>query len=311
VKAISSFNKNPVQLVAWAPPKCPISSSLWAACGRDLYCFDIRGSDEVIVRDPILMMNDVCEQNDDDDEISCINVSPKNGDFVVAADDAGLVHVLNIKRAANTAQFELERGPSLRAHTNVVTGVQCRPTTLRDIISGSLDGTLIGWDISKPNKPVWCEEMGNLEPPNSSAQSLNPPLVHSISMHNSGRYFAAGLGDGTISVHAFSKTQQPIGRLVGGHSTAIAQVHFPGFDHQLLVSAGNDKKVSFWQLESMLDNRSKATNAMKERVDTVEGPHCRLAHSEKINWLASSTTSSNLHVADVSPVITVFDVSRI
>lgn len=319
VKALSAFDKNPVQLVTWAPPKCPISNSLWAACGRDLYCFDIRGNDSVLIREPLLKMCDVCEDGDNDDELSFINLHPKNGEQVAVADDAGLVHLLQLRRDSNSSYF-LERGPCLASHQNIVTGVLFRPSTLRDVVSGSLDGSIAGWDTSKPHKPLWTESIATFESTNS-AQSLNPPLVHAIAVHGTGRYFAAGLGDGSVYVNTFSKTQRCSRRLTGGHTSGVAQVHFAGFDDELLISAGNDKRVSFWRLGSIFQKekaKSKSKTKTKSssadsssEIDEELAPHARLAHTEKINWLASSTATCSVYVADVSSVITILDVSRL
>jgi len=265
----------------------------------------------------------------------------------------------------------------------------------------------------------------------SSAQSFNPPLVQALAVHGSGRYFAAGLGDSSVALHAFAHPSSSsstsssssgggakseptlVRRLVGGHSAAVAAVHFAAHDDDLLLSAGNDKRIAFWHLAPMLEahkaealaarsvgrggagaaaggggggrggtSRGSAKGANKKNkkkkkeadrgfqsmVDddgeealqslsledgggegnqqcaeamTEEGeetevgdakgvrakdaddneeddhdhhsgaPYARLVHGEKVNWMASSHSTSFVFLADVSPAITAFDVSRV
>mmetsp|Transcript_24301 Transcript_24301/g.31637 ORF Transcript_24301/g.31637 Transcript_24301/m.31637 type:complete len:381 (-) Transcript_24301:8-1150(-) len=318
VKAIFAFQKQPVQLVAWSPPQGAIPNGLWASAGRDVFCFDLRGNENMILREPTLTMRDVCNEGENDDEISSINVQPKGGEYIAAADDAGSVHLLKIgqsrREGSERRSLILERGPCLSAHENIVTGALFRPSTLRDVLSGSLDGSLKGWDISKPHKPIWSEHIRAPETEDSS-KLLNPPLVHGIDVHSSGRYFAAALGDSSVSLHAFGKSPRCVSRFTGGHSTSVAQVHFTGFDPNLLLSVGNDMKIAFWPLEDILQQDKPKKGHVKDGaaekghdlVDTA--PHARLAHTQKMNWISSSTISSAVHIADVSPIISVFDVS--
>jgi hypothetical protein len=246
----------------------------------------------------------------------------------------------------------------------------------------------------------------------SSARSFNPPLVQALAVHGSGRYFAAGLGDSSVALHAFAHPSSSsssggskleptlVRRLVGGHSAAVAAVHFAAHDEDLLLSAGNDKRIAFWHLAPMLEAQKAAASgagsvgrggvggaategggrgvtsrgsakgankknkkknkkadqgsqssmvdddgeenqqcaeAMMDEKGTEAGaarqiflsgdtkgdrakdvddddpgaPYARLVHGEKVNWMASSHSTSFVFLADVSPAITAFDVSRV
>jgi hypothetical protein len=279
--------------------------------------------------------------------------------------------------AAASRVVSLVRGPTLfGGHGSVCTGAYFRPTTPRDLVSGALDATLCLWDLSKPRRPAWAAPVPSLADvypdddcgvpggsatgagaaANTTAQSFNPPLVQCVHTHPNGRYFAAGLGDASIAVHAWpgqggsSSSSSSSGggprlvrRLVGGHAAAVAAVHFCAFDAGLLVSGGNDRKMCFWRLGPLFGADAPPTRASRPRgggrgssgkkgkgragsggaaaasggearfspVDVEVAVPARLAHRDKINWVSSEHHSSTVHLADVSPVISVFDVSRV
>lgn len=390
VRSILAFNKEPVLLVAWAPPSCLIPNMIVAATAKDIFGFDLR-SDGLILREPAIRTADLLHSNEEEDEISSLHIQPKGGGLLAAADDSGAVHILEIKRRSAPARsngpppashaaedgqkdatpdntWSLERTRTLSgAHACVCTGALFRPNNAHELVSGALDGTLGLWDLSKAGRPSWQasvpllsgggsageEEGGGNTGSASSPQSVNPPYVHGLSIHQSGRYFAAGLGDGSVGCWAFGSGRgdgnsgpRVVGRLTGGHSVAVAAVHFANFDEELLLSAGNDKRIAFWRMGSLFTATSahskkqsgKSKSASRKAMESgprkgeypqggegneksggiadgeVEGglaPHARLAHTSKINWIASSFGECAVHIADVSPVISCFDVSRV
>mmetsp|Transcript_75173 Transcript_75173/g.147178 ORF Transcript_75173/g.147178 Transcript_75173/m.147178 type:complete len:524 (-) Transcript_75173:103-1674(-) len=471
VRCLSAFHKAPVQLVTWAPPQSPaLPNALWAAAGRDVFCFDLRKAEAggLLVREATASLRGVCAPGDDgDDEITSLDVQPRGGSLVTAADDSGAIHVLELcppqspladspsssnslvgSPSSSTAAEALpppssaslsspavtiqRRGSLVGGHGSVVTGALFHPTMQAPgcVVSGALDASLALWDLAKlPTLPsdgkagssgssggvkasraaclAWSETVGQAPESMSSAQSFNPPLVHAIAVHPNGKYFACGLGDASVALHAFaspsSKAKQKkkggggggsgggsgpgpllVRRLVGGHSCAVAAVHFSAHDDDLLLSAGNDKRISFWHLAPLLaekeaDGASKGAAAgtvsdksvhteakkgsskknkhkkrgpkSKEAVeesrgvvsaipederasgvaaedapsreappthhagsgeDETEGsPHARLVHGEKVNWMASAHHTSAVFLADVTSVISIFDVSRV
>lgn len=468
-----------------------MSNALWAAAGRDVFGFDLRGASEggaMLVREATVSLRDVCAPGDDgDDEISSLHLQPRGGNLVAAADDAGAIHLLEIcserLAANNTSNDGLVDGsdPSTTAtttagsssspsrmrvdrfgcltggHNSVVTGAFFHPTMTRSVVSGALDASLAMWDLSKLTPAAssssavatggkkkgastralsWSHTVASAEASDgggedgrlasgggaSSAQSFNPPLVQALAVHGSGKYFAAGLGDSSVALHAFAHPSSSsssggskleptlVRRLVGGHSAAVAAVHFAAHDEDLLLSAGNDKRIAFWHLAPMLEaqkaaasgagsvgrggvegaatggggrgvtSRGSAKGANKKNkkknkkadqgsqssmVDALQSlsleggggeeenqqcaeamldeegteagaarqiflsgdtkgdrakdvddddpgaPYARLVHGEKVNWMASSHSTSFVFLADVSPAITAFDVSRV
>ena len=413
VRCINAFGKAPVQLVAWGPPSSPLSNGLWAASGRDVHGFDLRASEGLLVRASTVSFAGVCDGGEDgDDEVASLHVQHKGGGLVAAADDSGAIHVLELQSVAASAPeaplpsstplaaaaaavpagraLVLRRGPILAGHQSVCTGALFRASTPRDLVSGSLDGTLACWNLARPQEAVWGPWAVPIVADGSSgssgsgaAQSLNPPLVHAVAQHGSGRFFAAACADGSLSVHAFGRggSADPVGlgRLTDGHATACIAAHFPGFDPGLLLSAGNDKRVCFWNVGLLFDGGAAASKepgkdaaaggegsagaappagrgsyGRKKGKDQRKGksrkavhrgggaavapagatdggadgddrdsdggedaagggggPRARLLHGEKINWLSSASHAPIVHLADVTPTISVFDVSRV
>ena len=194
------FDKNPVQLVAWAPPQGPMPNSLFAACGRDVLAFDLRASEGLLLRTASLALADVCSPGEDgDDEISSLHVQPKGGGLIAAADDSGAVQLLELMSTAAQAGgaegasggrvVSLERkGRLASGHQSVCVGAMFRPTTAHDLVSGALDGPLAGWYLSRPATPSWhhrvpsAAEAAGSAGAETTAQSLNPPLVQSLTV---------------------------------------------------------------------------------------------------------------------------------
>jgi len=121
-------------------------------------------------------------------------------------------------------------------------------------------------------------------------QICNPPMVHSISWSTSGKFLATALGDGSCLIfrvvennknttyNNINKKQQsillPQTRLTGAHSSATASVHFPHIIHngtqnlpygedRLLLTAGNDGNILFWDIG--LDNSNTTLTGLLAR----------------------------------------------
>ena len=272
--------------------------------------------------------------------------------------------------SASACMRTLRRQVQLRASQTVCAAALFRPNNRWELVTGGLDGSIALWDLSraqpknknKKNKqkttdgkvgedsaipPIWREmKVPSVEEAVGSeagegGQSFNPPLVQAMAAHDSGKYFAAGLGDGSIALYSFKQSQkgQPCHwmRCVRGHKASVAAVHWANFSDNLLLSAGNDRVIAMWNgidpsshqqyqqsWEKMpramskkgghnVKNRNNQGNSKDSHISKepmlplVRQPNARLAHDQKVNWLASQKGSSGgiFCIADVSNQIAV------
>lgn len=194
----------------------------------------------------------------------------------------------------------------------------------------------------------------------SSTQLCNPPFVHSLSWSPSGRYLAAGLGDGSCLVlSAEGRKLVEVGRLgwdEGGHKAPVAAVCFPCFglarnvskkaamygtvDDRLMVSAGNDGHILFWDLgrdmvgndavdpstylansngnsEAELTSKLNSTRIADSNDDIPDDllpspPKVlfQIPHQNKANWISCKSTDAtspcSLFVADTTNNISMY-----
>ena len=104
---------------------------------------------------------------------------------------------------------------------------------------------LLHWDFSK-GRVLQEFSASSLEDSNAS-QLFNPPLVHALSISPAGDRCAAGLGDGSVMVVNFGGrhgTATLSARIHGSHRTAVGSVHWT--DDDVLISGGNDARISVW-----------------------------------------------------------------
>jgi hypothetical protein len=202
----------------------------------------------------------------------------------------------------------------------------------------------------------------------------NPPYIHSLSWSISGKYLAAGVGDGSIAiVRAEGHRLVQVARFRNGsssnninndkegdgHTSAVAAVHFPYFEHivartsddddadetmsklniknrdtstmnkedGLLISAGNDGNIIFWDIGQHKDVKAKImslsipSNKTSEQTTRTGGavrqsllsPSIlfRISHGHKPNWITSSRASdaalpNSIFVADTTNSISVY-----
>ena len=235
--------------------------------------------------------------------------------FVAACDDSGTVRITssltscelpqeNIEEKSNEEQQDgttnhqtqtqiLQHDPDGIA---VVSSCAFRPSTMSaQLISGGMDCKVHLWNlisssssssqhhnqlqqqqIRKPLCSVSVQQQQQQQQ-GSSAQAVNPPMVHSLSWSPSGQYFAAGLGNGNVNLYTVPFAARisaagnrrnneivQIGQLADGHSSSVVSVLYPEFGHstetdqfssmsdRVLCSAGSDGKILFWDLSTCL-----------------------------------------------------------
>lgn len=132
------------------------------------------------------------------------------------------------------------------------------------VASGGTDCVVKLFDVTKPKRSISTIHIKPAESENTT-QICNPPFIHSLQWSPSGRLLAAGVGDGScVILRGEGNRLVEIGRLgydQGGHGSAVAAVCFPGFgssatklansveaEDRLLISAGNDGRILFWDL---------------------------------------------------------------
>ena len=213
-------------------------------------------------------------------------------------------------------------------------------------------------------KPIYTVKIEAQEDNHNSSQCCNPPYVHSMAWSPSGKYLAAGLGDGScLILSAEGRRLAEAGRLgweVDGHKASVAAVCFPCFglmkdvstkamvhgvvDDRLMVSAGNDGSINFWDLgrdivageaadpatylSSKRDDRGEVEEATEKRnsvemigsskdvdipEDLLPSPPkilFQIPHQNKANWLCSkpsdATSPCSLFVADTTKHISMY-----
>ena len=196
----------------------------------------------------------------------------------------------------------------------------------------------------------------------------NPPYVHSLSWSITGKYLAAGVGDGSIAIlraegHRLVKVARfrngsnngSCNEKKEGHTSAVAAVHYPSFERivessrddgdehmsklsiknrdaisideedRLLISAGNDGNIIFWDIGPSKDeakmSSSSPSNKTNEKKTTSSGAEhqslvmssilFRISHGHKPNWITSSRSMdaalpNSIFLADTTNNISVY-----
>lgn len=222
------------------------------------------------------------------------------------------------------------------------------------------DGSIFWYVLYR--KPLYSYSVKTLADLENSSQLCNPPFVHSLSWSPSGRYLAAGLGDGScliLSAEGRKLIEACIlGWSVGGHKASVAAVCFPCFglggnvskkaamngtaDDRLLISAGNDGNIFFWDLGRDIVGNDAADPAIYlsgnkinqvdsnvtsklETLDLAESSDdiipedllssppkvlFQIPHQKKANWICAkavdATSPCSLFVADTTNNISMY-----
>ena len=127
-----------------------------------------------------------------DEEVNHVAVHPK-GDRLAAGNDGGEIAVVSLTPGGGSRYRTLRR-----VHRNIVSSVAWRPNKPGDLLSASLDASVVSWDVSNGSvRRTWTlsdtiadvqlrEEEHTSQPPgdagdtSSRLQMVNPPLGHSV-----------------------------------------------------------------------------------------------------------------------------------
>ncbi|KAM9973680.1 hypothetical protein ACTFIW_010797 [Dictyostelium discoideum] len=232
--------------------------------------------------------------------------------YLAACDDSGQTKIIDVTKNKLVESLN-------KKHTNIATGCVFRPNSKNELITSSMDFSIIHWDflkakvlhrdtfkegslpqnISKSQQQQQQQQQETTEP----NRMLNPPFVTSVDCSNNSKYVAISMGDGTIVINEISSFKQYL-KINSVHKSSIQQVHYPKYlenNYQRLISFGNyDKKIVVWDVSEDMNTKvssSLLSNDEKnnERIKTW------LEHSEKINCLTTSNLKNNaIFVADLS-----------
>jgi len=241
---------------------------------------------------------------------------------LATADDSGCVTVLELSSGTQTFFSEYLHDEDGLA---IATSAVFRPN-FTQIASGGTDCYIHLWEVNEnSNQAISSLQIARED--FGANQICNPPMVHSLSWSPSGKFLAAGLGDGSCAVLQVTDTQiTELKRLQGTSEGGLASVLFPGFganeqqsDDRLLISAANAGTLDFWDLGSKLVGNNSIdpaslfptkSNIEEETMDFHPMIIFTICHHSKTNWLESCnekySNSSALCVADTTPSITVY-----
>eukprot|EP01133_Synstelium_polycarpum_P014482 gene14482-17086_t len=117
-------------------------------------------------------------------------------DFNAACDDSGQTKIIEVakKKLYDTLA---------KKHTNGCSSVMFRPQSKNELLTGSMDYSIIHWDYLK-GKLLHREFFQATTTPVAGdgvtqQQILNPPFVHSIDVSATGKHVAIGLGNADVS----------------------------------------------------------------------------------------------------------------
>ena len=256
------------------------------------------------------------------EEINQMALNEK-GNFLAACDDSGEVKIIDLE---NSKLYKT----LTKHHTNICNSVQFRPTKSTELITGALDCTVIRWDYTK-NQPV---DKISMQLGEYDSYSINPPMVHAISIASHGNTFVCGLGNGAVAVYKiFGKNITRLAcmkKLHGVCCSHLQHARFASAKDDCLLSGGNDGKVLMFQIEEEVKETSQNGQAQKKpaagkvvgkgksrRKLPSDGSSVKpnvdidvmlsLPHGAKVNWITSAD-SGHVYVADQTQYISVYQV---
>lgn len=244
----------------------------------------------------------------------------EKGNFLAACDDSGEVKIIDLE--SNKLYKTLTKH-----HTNICNSVQFRPTKPSELITGALDCTVVRWDYTR-NQPL---DKISMQLGEHDSYSINPPMVHTISIADHGNTFVCGLGNGSVVVYKIlGKNITRLACMRKLHDACCSHLQharFSSSNGDCLLSGGNDGKVLMFQVmeeeakEPLHSSQKKLTagkaagKGKSRRKLPSDGTSTKplvdidvtlsLPHGAKVNWITSAHCG-HVYVADHTPYISVY-----
>lgn len=264
---------------------------LYASCGNKVFGFDLRNQSSIL-----------CEYEYNEDEVNQITIHHKE-EYLACCDDGGEIKVIEL---SSGRLFKTLRNK----HDNICSTAQFRPIRRWEIVSGGMDFWVVSWDFFSGRALYELNVQGHGGNGSEGAYFVNPPFVHSIHMMGNGRMFASGLGNGDVQLFRYEGKKKFVPhQCLKKHSSSVSQVHFPKFHpNEWLVSAGNDCKIVFWNLNTGTCNGTSGSAHQHKKDTAAACVVSEVEHVSKPNWITSSTLGENIFVADQTNEISVYHV---
>ena len=270
---------------------------VYVACGTSVLLYDTR---QLSVPMHTLKFNE--------EEINQVVLHEKEN-YLAACDDSGQVKLLSVqeRRVFKT----LKNG-----HENICSTVAFRPGKPWDLLSGGLDSKLIHWDFSKA-KVLSSFNFEELEIQDDQADKylVNPPFIHSLSVSSNGNFLACGTENALVQIFDCSKRKITHSKTLRNHRQGVSQVCFATDDKELLLSAGNDGSVIFWDMQVKdctgtggAGGSGEGAQASQASANNDENKVAEVVHGNKINWITSYKEQDQHYVvvADNSNILTTY-----
>lgn len=244
----------------------------------------------------------------------------EKGNFLAACDDSGEIKIIDLE--SNKLYKTLTKH-----HTNICSSAQFRPSKPLELITGALDCTVIRWDYTK-NHPL---DKISMQLGEHDSYSINPPMVHAVSVASHGNVFACGLGNGSVAVYKiFGKNITRLACMKKLHQVCCSHLQHAQFaagKGDCVISGGNDGKVLLFQVTEKQPVHSAAKKPTASAKTSSKGKSKRkspqneasaesvvdmdvllsLQHGSKVNWITSHPEQTHVYVADQTQNISVYN----
>ncbi|EGC34143.1 hypothetical protein DICPUDRAFT_153694 [Dictyostelium purpureum] len=314
-----AFNDNPINNVCFDDDYL-----LYCSYDNIILSFDLR--------QPNIILKQFYKQYKyNNSEINQLNFDSKF-QYLGACDDSGQTKIIDLQKDKLAETLS-------KKHLNICSSVVFKPNSKNELITGSMDFSIIHWDFLKSkvlhresfNPPIPLTKNKNKKDNNSNNgddgdndcsqpattnQMLNPPFVNSIDISNNSKHVSVGLGNGDLIINEISSFKQYL-KINCAHKSSISQVQYPKYlenNYDTLITVGNyDKKIILWDVSEECNERVSKLPISDDQNNPIDNNNERIklwtTHSEKINCLTTSPIiNNNIFIADISNDLSILSV---